>query len=216
MELRQTEQFSVKIYSFSALILIAALISTLLHEFGHCLFYWIQGIPAAMSFTKEFPLRDITARQYGIGSFGGPLLNIIQIVFAYWFFVRYKDNYKLRMISSAFIIANAFYFILRSLLAVLKGEGGGELGDAAKLFGVNYLWVVGLFFIITVIFLYLWIKRGGIKLSIKKGLYFFAMFIVYFIFLVILTTIDRPLFWDKFQPINIDDGRIYNEHIWKK
>jgi hypothetical protein len=55
--------------------MIGGIISTLLHELGHCVFYWIQGIPAAMSPTKELPLKDITATQHAIGCAGETFAN---------------------------------------------------------------------------------------------------------------------------------------------
>ena len=70
---------------FLLFVVIAGVLSTSLHELGHCVFYWAQGIPASMSLVMEFPLVDITARQYGIGSAGGPLVNIVLILGAYYF-----------------------------------------------------------------------------------------------------------------------------------
>ena len=65
---------------FLILVIVMGIISTSLHELGHCVFYWMQGIPASMSLVMEFPLVDITASQYGVGSAGGPLVNILLIV----------------------------------------------------------------------------------------------------------------------------------------
>jgi hypothetical protein len=72
---------------FLLLVIITGIASTSLHELGHCVFYWMQGIPAGMSLVMEFPLVDITTKQYAIGSAGGPLINILLIVGAY-FLVR--------------------------------------------------------------------------------------------------------------------------------
>jgi len=57
--------------TFASLVFLAGIVSVLFHELGHCLFYWLQGVPAAMSFVKEFPLRDITASEYAVVVDGG-------------------------------------------------------------------------------------------------------------------------------------------------
>ncbi|MFC1650042.1 hypothetical protein ACFL2X_00580 [Candidatus Latescibacterota bacterium] len=195
---------------FLMLIVAATIVSTLLHEFGHCLFYWIQGIPAGMSMVKEYPLIDITAHQYGVGSAGGAIANIIAIILSLIFVMKYKKRTREWMLLSAFIIGNAFYFIMRTLLAFLHGEGG-ELESAAQLVGLNYLYALVLFFSITVIILTIWVMKFDIKLSIRNAGYFFLLFILYFSTIVVAQTIDRTLFWHKFPAIQIDDGRMYNE-----
>jgi len=62
--------------TFPLLVFLAGIVTALFHEFGHCVFHWLQGIPAAMSLVKEYPLRDITAHEYAIGSVGGPLAGL--------------------------------------------------------------------------------------------------------------------------------------------
>ena len=203
------KQRSAQALQFAVLVLAAGIVTGLLHELGHCLFYWLQGIPAAMSFTKEFPLRDITAHQYAVGSSGGPLMNIFVIIGAYWLFQRYKENPRSANLLSALIVASAFYFILRGLLALLK-RSGGELEDAAGLIGLNYLFVVGLFFVLTVTILYLWVTMSGIAVTLKKSVYFLGLFVAYLVMMVIVESIDRRLVWYEFPAIKIHDGRVYN------
>lgn len=207
-----SERKSLKNFRFFALILLVGMVSVLLHELGHCIFYWMQGIPAAMSLVKEFPLQDITATQYGIGSAGGPLSNTLQMIIAYWLHQKYKDNLKLRRLLSALIFANAFYFILRSLEAVLKNEGG-ELESAAQLMGLNYFYVVGLFAALTIVILYLWTVENQVQRSLKNGVFFLGLFFGFVFVLSIVHSLDRTLFWHLFPTIQIDDGRLYNEHM---
>lgn len=57
-------------FRFTGLFLLFTLLSALLYEAGHCLFYWAQGIPAGMFLVKEYPLRDITDLEYVLGSAG--------------------------------------------------------------------------------------------------------------------------------------------------
>ena len=197
-------------YRLLMFVVAATIVSTFLHEFGHCLFYWIQGIPAGLSLVKEYPLVDITAQQYGIGSAGGPIVNIIAIIVSYMLVLRYVKMSRGWMLLSAFIFGNAFYFIMRSLLAFLHGEGG-ELESAANLVGLNYLFVVALFFSITLIILTLWVRKFEIRMSIRNGAFFLLLFVVYFSTIVFAQIIDRSLFWHRFPTIQIDDGRLYNE-----
>ena len=211
MNTPDSEQGSLRSFRFLLLVLLAGVLSTLLHELGHCICYWIQGIPAAMSLVKEYPLQDITATQYGIGSAGGPLANILQIVVAYWLHQRYRERRRVRSFLSALIFANTFYFILRSLEAVLKRKGG-ELESAANLVGLNYLYVVGLFGILTVTILYLWVSRNGIRITLKNGAFFLGLLFAYVFTLTAVHSFDRTFFWHRFPTVQIDDGRVYNQH----
>ncbi len=197
---------------FSLLVFSAGIVSTLLHEFGHCLFYWLQGVPAAMSLVKEFPLRDLTAAEYAVGSAGGPLANVVLVGVAIWLYKRHANSSRLRTVLSAFILANVFYFILRGLIALLKGRGG-ELGDVAGLVGLGFGSVVILYGAISVGVLYYWMKLGGIRLSFRTAGSFVALLVGYVFVMVGMESIDSRLFWNKFPTIRIDDGRTYNEPL---
>ncbi|HUU27113.1 MAG TPA: hypothetical protein VM123_04805 [archaeon] len=197
--------------NFLFLVLIAGILSTLLHELGHCIFYWIQGIPAAMSLVKEYPLVDIIpANQYAIGSAGGPLVNIVLIIVSYIMIRKYEKHSRAWNYLSALILANSFYVIVRSLIALQHGEGE-ELEYAANLIGLNYLHVIGLFFLITIVILALWTNRFRIKASVKNGLSFVVFLIAYFLVLGLMQVVDQSLFWNKFSTIQIDDGRVYHQ-----
>ena len=100
--------------NFLFLVIIIGIVSTLFHELGHCIFYWIQGIPASMSLVMEFPLIDITAKQYGIGSIGGPLASILLFIVGYYFVRKYDKKSKKWNICSAIILSNSFYLIFRT------------------------------------------------------------------------------------------------------
>lgn len=197
-------------FKFLMLVVAAGIVSTLLHELGHCVFYWLQGIPAGMSLVKEYPLIDITAHQYGIGSAGGPLINIILILLSCLLLLRYKKRTKAWNLLSAFVLANAFYFIIRSLEALLKGEGG-EIQSAAELVRLNYFFVVALFSIITLTVLILWICKFEIRMSIRNAGYFLLLFITFVTVISVIHAIDSNLFWQRFPAIKIDDGRVYNQ-----
>ncbi len=199
----------MKALRFLVLLALAAVVSTLLHELGHCVFYWIQGVPAGMSLTKEFPLRDITATQYAVGSVGGPLASLGLLVVATALFRKYSAIEKLRDVFSALILANLYYVVLRSLIALLKGEGG-ELDSIAGLVGLDFRAVVVLFIIVSAICVYLWIRAGGPRLNVRNSATFFLLLIFYVFLVVGLESIDSALFWRRFPTIEIDDGRTYN------
>jgi hypothetical protein len=196
---------------FLLLLIVAAVVSTLLHELGHCVFYWVQGIPAAMSLTKEYPLTDITASQYAIGSAGGPLFSIAVVVLAVWLFRKRRVAGALRDFLSALILTGVFYFVLRSLIALLKGRGG-ELESAASLLDLDYRAAIVAFLAVIVVSLYLWIRAGGPSFSLKHAGYFVVLLIGYVIFVVALQSLDQSLFWARFPSVEIGDGRIYNAH----
>ena len=201
---------------FILIFLLAAIISVLIHELGHCIFYWIQGIPASLSLTKEYPLQNITVQNYRIGSLGGPVTNIIQVFTALILLRRFKEHLILNMVFTSFLLANIFYFLFRSLIAILKKDGG-ELEDAANLFGLNYWMLVIIFITVTIIIMYIWIKRDSIKLNLKNIFRFIGLFITFVVIIIMLETIDKKFFWAKFPKIEIDDGRVYHDpdrYIW--
>ena len=94
------------------------------------LFYWAQGIPARISLVKEFPLVDITERQYGIGSAGGPLVSLLLFTGS-WYFVRRYEKKTLRWsVFSAMMVSNSYYLIFRIILGYTKGDGGEIENDS--------------------------------------------------------------------------------------
>lgn len=194
---------------FLALLAVAAVASTLLHELGHCVFYWVQGVPAGMSLTKEFPLRDITAVQYAVGSVGGPAASLGLLVLATALFRRYSAREKLRDVLSALILANVYYIVLRSLIALLKGAGG-ELDAIAGLVGLNFRAVVVVFLTVSLVCVYGWISAGGPRPNLRNAATFVVLLVGYVFLVVGLESIDRKLFWRRFPTIEIDDGRQYN------
>ncbi|MGW8267597.1 MAG: hypothetical protein ACWGSQ_14625 [Longimicrobiales bacterium] len=198
-------------FRFTALFLLFTLLSALLHEAGHCLFYWAQGIPAGMSLVKEYPLRDITDLEYAVGSAGGPLSNLAQLVLGFVWVSRAKAGSRSRVAGVAFLLANVFYFLIRGGLALLKGEGG-ELTDAGSLIGLPFQGAIILFFLISIATA-TWMQRT-LRYPIARTFAFRlpVLLLLYFVFLIALETADRALFWERFPTVEIGDGRLYNEH----
>jgi len=196
---------------FLFLVVIVGIISTSLHELGHCIFYWIQGIPASMSLVMEFPLIDITAKEYGIGSAGGPLVNILLIIGA-WYFIRNLDKKSFKWtFLSAIIIANSFYLIFRSILGLAKNDGG-EIESTMNLFGLNFYVAAVLFLVLAITTMILWIRRFNIKLSPGNFGYYLLLFISYLAIIMVLETIDTKYFWKNYPSVEIGNGRIHNPH----
>jgi hypothetical protein len=195
---------------FFIIFLTAIIISILIHELGHCIFYWIQGIPASLSLTKEYPLQDISVQNYRIGSLGGPVTNIIQVITALILLQKYKGKLILNMVFTSFLLANIYYFLLRSLIAVLKHDGG-ELEDAANLFGFNYWLFIIIFLTVAIIIMYIWLKRDSIKINYKSIFRFTGLFITFVVIVFILESLDKKYFWTKFPKIEIEDGRVYHD-----
>lgn len=197
--------------TFLFLVLIAGIISTSLHELGHCIFYWIQGIPASMSLVMEFPLIDISDRQYGIGSAGGPLVNILLIIGAYML-VRKQDKKSIQWnIYSALIISNSFYLIFRSILGIAKNDGG-EIESTMNLFGLHFYFAAILFLILAIGMLTLWIRKFKIKTSMKNFGYYILLFISYLTVILVMEAIDTKYFWKNYPSITIGDDKIHNPH----
>jgi len=197
--------------NFLMLVLISGIFSTLLHEFGHCIFYWIQKIPASMSLVMEYPLINITAKQYGIGSAGGPLVNIFLMLGAFYFAGKSEKKTKKWDIFSAVIIANSFYLIFRAILGIIKNDGG-EIESVMNLFGLNFKVAAVLFIIIAITVLVFWIRMFSIRISLGNFSYYLFLFISYMVIIMVMEGIDTKYFWNNYPTIEIEDVGIHNPH----
>lgn len=195
--------------TFPLLVFLAGIVTALFHEFGHCVFYWLQGIPAAMSLVKEYPLRDITAHEYAIGSVGGPLASLLALAVSAWLLGRPATGQRAKPALSALVLASVFYFVLRGLIAALK-RNGGELGDIAGLAGLDYRAMVVLYAIIVACALVYYVRITGVRLGLFTTGSFLALFVGYVFVMVSVETLDASLLWKRFPAIQIDDGRTYN------
>lgn len=194
---------------FLFLVIIVGVVSTLLHEFGHCVFYWIQGIPASMSLVMEFPLVDITAKQYGIGSIGGPLVNILLVVGAFYFIRNQEKKSREWNIFSAVIIANSFYLIFRAFLGLVKNDGG-EIESIMNLVGLNFFAAAILFLILAITILILWIRKFSIRISLGNFSYYIVLFVSYLAIIMVMEGIDTKYLWDKYPTVEIENIGIHN------
>lgn len=159
----------------------------------------------------EFPLINITAKQYGIGSAGGPIVNILLIVGAY-FFIRNSTKKSIRWtICSAIIISNSFYLIFRSLLGFAKHDGG-EIESSMDLIGLPFSIAAYFFISLAFAILILWIRRFKIKISFWNIGYYLLLFVVYLGTILFLEEIDAKYFWKNYPSVEIGNDRIHNPH----
>jgi len=188
-----------------------ALASALLHEFGQCLSYWFQGIPAGMSLMKEYPLRDITEAQYALGLAGGTLSNVVQI-FVGGLLVQGSHPYsRLRLWALALVLANVCYFIVSSGIALLSGSGG-EFAAVANLIGVPLQILLVLFLLASIGSLIWVITIARVRVTWARVLQLPVLVILYVVFLVGIQSLDQRLFWHRFPTIEIGEGRLHNQH----
>lgn len=196
---------------FPALFLLVTVVSILLHELGHCLLYWIQGIPAGMSLAKEFPLRDISAQEYAIGLVGGPLANLVLLGIAVWSIRRTEPHTLVRRAAGALLLANVFYFLWYSVIAALRREGG-ELGSVGKLAGWDYRPILVVLVVIAALALLWWASIERIRMTPRTAVALVALLASYVLVVVLLEAVDQRYFWERFPTIQISDGRVYNPH----
>ena len=199
-----------------ACIMIGVILIGPFHEFGHCVFYWIQGIPASMSLTKEFPLRDITVREYALGSFGGIFFSWLALLFFFvlqdWLLRKNKKGKE--KFSFLFLGQNMIGFI--SLLQFfLKGDSPGEFRFAETQIGLPKHSLLWLTVLLSLILLILFLSRLRIRIRLKEISFFFSIFVLSLLCVGLIEELDKNLFWHKFPTIKIGDVKVYNAPLQK-
>ena len=164
-----------------------------------------------MSLVMEFPLIDITARQYGIGSAGGPIVNIVLIVAAYFLVLKQEKKSVAWTIYSAIIISNSFYLIFRSILGIIKNDGG-EIESSMNLIGLSFYHAAILFLVLAFTILVLWLRKFKLKKTLVNIGYYMLLFISYLVIIMVLEAIDTKYFWGNYPSVEIGNGRIHNPH----
>jgi len=190
-------------------------VSALLHELGHVLFYRFQGIPAGMSLVMEFPFINISARQYGIGSLGGPLVNVVMIIGANLLTTQYEKKSNPWTIFSALLVVNSFYLIFRVFLGLAKNNFG-EIEYAMNVVGLHVGFAAIFFLLLAILSLSAWIKNSKINFSIRNTSYYLLIFISYLVVMFALEQIDSKYFWGKYPTITIEDVRVHNPQTGRK
>jgi len=183
------------------------------HEFGHCLFYWTQGIPAGMSLMKEFPLRDISVQEYAIGSLGGILANIFFLFVLFFLDQLLHPVYKkIKFVIAALFIGEGINLFLGSVLVLLRNKPMVELSYTEEWLGLPRHSLYWGALVLTILLTMLYIGRKRIRIRYKELVYFFSLIIMFMLIIVITQHFDRTYFWSKYPTIKIGDEIIYNKH----
>ena len=202
-----------RVLVFMILILVGAFISMPIHEFGHCLFYWAQGIPAGMSLMKEFPLRDISVQEYAIGSVGGILANIFFLFALFFLGLFLHPTYKkIKFIIAALFLGEGINLVLGSVLVLLRNKPMVELSYTEEWLGLPrhaFYWGA---LVLTIILTILYIRRNRINIRFKELGYFISLIIMFMLIIGITQSFDKTYFWSKYPTIKIGDKIIYNKH----
>jgi len=187
----------------------------LIHEFGHCVFYWIQGIPAAMSLTKEFPLIDITVRQYSIGSFGGILFTWLGMIIFFLLQLYFlKNGKKGKLIISSIFFGQIMLGLIFLILFILSGFSTIQENTFAESF---FHLPQNSFFILTVLltlfFFFLYIKQLNLTMRNKDFLFFLGYLFTGIVSLMLIGGIDQQFFRKGYPTIKIGNVMLYNEPL---
>lgn len=202
--------FFVRNLTRVVLVQVGIFLSILAHEFGHCILYWIQGIPALMSLTKEFPLVPVLSMtQYGIGSMGGPMANLVLLITGLSLSRHLREGTFSGLIGPVLTWANSLILFLTGLLCILKRRPG-ELGAIAELIGIHSMSlpiVVTVLGFMGIAVWYLLYARRSIRRV--AGAYVASLFVM-FIQLLVVQAADVRWFWHRFGEIHLENGRIYH------
>lgn len=203
----------IQILIFIFWTLIGVILSGPFHEFGHCVFYWAQGISAAMSLTKEFPLHDISVNQYALGSFGGIFFSWLAMVLFFLLqnYFTSKNKKGITIVRGLFIgqIMIGFIYMLQ---LVVKGDEG-ELFFAEYLLHLPSNSLSCFTFLLGLTLLFIFLRKLRIKIRFQEITFFFLLFLLSIISISMIGELDKSLFWHKFPAIKIGDVKMYNEPL---
>ena len=193
-------------------ILFGFISSILFHEFGHCVFYWLQGIPCSMSWVKEYPLQNISVEQYAIGSWGGIIFNWILLALLYFltlWFLKKKKRLAVYLLR-AFFYGNSIVLFMY-VIFLFKGADKTEFVYAQNLFNLPSFSITIFTLAYAIVMLYLFIKKQKLKLTLGKTGFAFLVLVISFFFLAILEDYDAKTNWHKYPTIKIGNDRFYND-----
>lgn len=203
-----------KFYQFTTLIIVILfgfLSSILLHEFGHCVFYWMQGIPCSMSWVKEYPLQNLSVEQFAIGSWGGIIFNWILLVLLYlltlWFLK--KEMHLSSYFSRAFFYGDSILLFMYAIF-FFKGADKMEFVYAQNLFNLPNFSIIIFTLVFTIVLFYFFIKKQKYNLTLGKAGLAFLVLVISFFFLVILEDYDAKTNWNKYPAIKIGNNTVNN------
>lgn len=199
---------------FVIAVLSGFVFSILFHEFGHCVFYWIQRIPCSMSWVKEYPLLDISVQQYSIGSWGGIIFNWILLASMYSLtslFLKKKMHLPAYLARSIFY-GNSLVLIIYAIF-LLKGADKTEFVYAQNLLNLPGFSIIIISLIYTVLMQYMFLRKHKIRITPAKAGFALIVLLASLILLAILESYDAKTNWHKYPTIKIGTERLYNEKL---
>lgn len=112
---------------------------------------------------------------------------------------------------SAVIVANSFYLIFRSLLGLIKNDGG-EIESVMQLVGLHFQVAAILFLVLSFAMMTLWIRKYEIRISVGNIGFYLLLFFSFITTIMVMELIDERYFWDKYPTIEIENVRTHNPH----
>src|ERR1700739_1066885 len=122
-------------FRFSLLFIAAGIAGMYVHEIGHALFGWMQGIAVVPTPAKEYVLRtQVEWHQMALIALGGPLASAAVISGTLLWYLRHRHATADAILSGILVIPGIY--TLRFLI-VGRGHDGLEWQEAKKPLGLN-------------------------------------------------------------------------------
>ena len=164
---------------------------------------------------SEFPLQDITVKQYSIGSFGGVLFTWLGMITFYFLQRNFiKNRKKTRIIISGIYFGQLMVGLILLLFFILDGFSPIQENTFAENFfslPQNSLFIFTI--LLTIILVILFLRQLHLKIRMKELLLFGGYLFAIVIFVVIIGVIVEQIFRKGHPTIKIGDVKLYNEPL---
>jgi hypothetical protein len=172
------------------------LLSTFIHEIGHCIPAWINGYRAIPTFAKEYMSGTIPSGLMQYISLGGIIGSVLVSIILLILFSVKTYNFNSALLAGA--IATPGFYTLRFILAG-RGHDATEFQEAQSALGFNYSghsldWFFLIIFLIGAI---IWILKSHPSYRVIGRI--FTGFVLTLIFIVCLQSINNIIFDPIFQ-----------------
>jgi hypothetical protein len=154
-----------------------------IHEIGHCIPAWLNGIPAFPSPANEYILHPVSTELNQCISLGGYVGTLLFIIIALLVFLLTNFRYKTEIYAGATAIIGMYCILI---LFNGRGHGGHEFQEAQAAMGYTYsghsmdvIVVVLLIFLASIWFLYKKPKINIIWRLLTGAIITFFFFIFY-------------------------------------
>lgn len=174
-----------------AIYLVAVVLSVFIHEIGHCLVAWLNGLQAIPTFAKEYPIDPIPTALERYVALGGILGTLSVTVLGIALYLC-----RATTLNSALFAASLSSPAMYSILFALKGRGhdATEFQDAQSAIGASYSghFLDWLFLLITLAGLAIWVTIN--KPTTKAVFRLVLGAVVTFVFIVALQKVNNAVF----------------------